>query len=117
MAHAAEVTGFGRLCGANTGNDWPMNTKRSLGDNALTLSALLLAGAVAAWTAWVWYGRWCDAENRVRASGGHPINRTRRRILTAKAIAPSVRFVVTFVVAAIAHRRHLDAARTASRQA
>jgi hypothetical protein len=44
------------------GNDWPMNSKRSRGDNALTLSTVLLAGAAAAWAAWVWYGRWRDAE-------------------------------------------------------
>ncbi len=43
------------------GNDWPMNSKRSRGDNPLTLSALLLAGAAAAWAAWVCYGRWRDA--------------------------------------------------------
>ena len=44
------------------------------------------------------------------------MNRTWRRILTAKAIALSVLFVVAFVVAAIAHRRHLDAARTAGQR-
>jgi hypothetical protein len=43
-------------------NHWPMNSRRSRGDNALTLSALLLAGAATAWAAWVWYGRWRDAE-------------------------------------------------------
>jgi hypothetical protein len=45
------------------------------------------------------------------------MNRTWRRILTAKAIALSVLAVVAFVVAAIAHRRHLDAATAASREA
>jgi hypothetical protein len=45
------------------------------------------------------------------------MNGTWRRILTAKAMALSVLFVLAFLVAAIAHRRHLDAARSAGREA
>lgn len=49
-----------------------MSDKGSLRDRALTLSALLVAALVAAWTGWVWYQRWRVAEKADERSRRHP---------------------------------------------